>query len=126
MGKISAKKQNEMIQKEIKNLRVKFKEISVNKRVIAFKLIDRIAFMTITLQILESNIKLKGPVILMENGKQKMMIENPAQKSYNTMINRYTGAMEKLTNLLPKEPEISPESIKNLDNFDAFVQKRGD
>lgn len=126
MGKISAKKQNEMIQKEIKNLRVKFKEISVNKRVIAFKLIDRVAFMTITLQILESNIKLKGPVILMENGKQKMMIENPAQKSYNTMINRYTGAMEKLTNLLPKEPEISPESIKNLDNFDAFVQKRGD
>ena len=31
-----------------------------------------------------------------------MIIEHPAQKSYNTMINRYTTVCNSLFNLLPK------------------------
>lgn len=126
MVKLSAKKQNELIEIETKTLREQFNDISGNKRAIAFKLIDRVAFMTITLKILEENIKVKGPVVKMENGKQKLVIENPAQKSYNTMINRYSTAIDKLTAMLPKEYDIPPDPSKDSDDFDNFVQNRGD
>lgn len=126
MAKLSAKKQNELIEIEAKTLRDQFKDISGNKRAIAFKLIDRVAFMAITLKILEENIKTKGPVVKMENGKQKLVIENPAQKSYNTMINRYSAAIDKLTSMLPKEYDIPPDPNKDSDDFDNFVQNRGD
>lgn len=126
MVKLSVKKQNELIEIEAKTLRDQFKDISGNKRAIAFKLIDRVAFMAITLKILEENIKTKGPVVKMENGKQKLVIENPAQKSYNTMINRYSTAIDKLTSMLPKEYDISPDPSKDSDDFDNFVQNRGD
>lgn len=126
MAKLSAKKQNELIEIEAKTLRDQFKDISGNKRAIAFKLIDRVAFMAITLKILEENIKTKGPVVKMENGKQKLVIENPAQKSYNTMINRYSTAIDKLTSMLPKEYDIPPDPSKDSDDFDNFVQNRGD
>lgn len=126
MVKLSVKKQNELIEIEAKTLRDQFKDIFGNKRAIAFKLIDRVAFMAITLKILEENIKTKGPVVKMENGKQKLVIENPAQKSYNTMINRYSTAIDKLTSMLPKEYDISPDPSKDSDDFDNFVQNRGD
>ncbi|AWV72540.1 hypothetical protein [Latilactobacillus curvatus] len=126
MVKLSVKKQNELIEIEAKTLRDQFRDISGNKRAIAFKLIDRVAFMAITLKILEENIKTKGPVVKMENGKQKLVIENPAQKSYNTMINRYSTAIDKLTSMLPKEYDISSDPSKDSDDFDNFVQNRGD
>lgn len=126
MVKLSVKKQNELIEIEAKTLRDQFNDISGNKRAIAFKLIDRVAFMAITLKILEENIKTKGPVVKMENGKQKLVIENPAQKSYNTMINRYSTAIDKLTSMLPKEYDISSDPSKDSDDFDNFVQNRGD
>lgn len=98
-----------------------FKEISDDKRKLAMRLIERAAFMTITLQILEDNIKTKGPTYLFEQGAQKMIIENPSQKSYNTMINRYTTIYDKLISLLPKEEKTTDE-----DGFDDFVNGRED
>src|SRR5690606_8721775 len=99
-----------------------FKEISDDKRKLAMRLIERAAFMTITLQILEDNIKSKGPTYLFEQGAQKMIIENPSQKSYNTMINRYTTIYDKLISLLPKEETNKTED----DGFDDFVNGRED
>ena len=45
-----------------------------------------------------------------------MFVENPAQKSYNTMINRYTAAYNKLFDLLPDEPPKESD-----DGFDEFI-----
>ncbi len=67
-----------------------------SKREVAKELIERIAFMTIQLEILEDTIKTKGPTYTYKNGSQKMLIENPAQKSYNTTMNRYTAAYGKI------------------------------
>ncbi|MED4172363.1 hypothetical protein P4631_07860 [Halalkalibacterium halodurans] len=100
MAKPSKKKQEELIEKEADRLHSIFLELPDDKREVAKELIERIAFMTIQLQILEDTIKTKGPTYTFENGSQKMIIENPAQKSYNTMINRYTAAYDKLFNLL--------------------------
>lgn len=85
-------------------------------------LIDRMAFMKVTLELLEDDIKQNGPVIEFVNGSQEMMIENPAQKSYNTMIARYLAAFKQFISLFPKEEQKAMED----DGFDAFVGGRGD
>lgn len=122
MAKLSKTKQDELINTEINKMLEQFKEISDDKRKLAMRLIERAAFMTITLQILEDNIKSKGPTYLFEQGAQKMIIENPSQKSYNTMINRYTTIYDKLISLLPKEEIKATED----DGFDDFVNGRED
>lgn len=111
-------KQNDLIAEEKQKLNSLFNEISDDKKKVASRLIDRVAFMTITLQILEDDIKDKGPTYLFENGKQKMFVENPSQKSYNTMINRYTASCKELFNLLPKG--------KQKDDDDDFMEFLGE
>ena len=83
------------------------------------KLIEQVAFMEVTLKRLQDDINERGPVTFFKNGKQEMYIENPSQKSYNTMINRYTTAIDKLLSYLPKD-------IKEIvdDGFDSFVRER--
>lgn len=115
MAKISKKKQDELIKQEMNRLLEIFKELPEERLESAKRLIERVAFMTITLEILEDNIKTKGPTYLFKQGSQSMQVENPAQKSYNTMINRYTSAYEKLFNLLPKVVVEDDD-----DDFDEF------
>lgn len=117
--KPAKKKQDERIAIEIEKLESLFVDQSEEVQSAAKRLIERVAFMTITLEILESNIKTKGPTYLFKNGKQEMYVENPAQKSYNTMINRYTSAYSSLLNLLPKKT-IGNSSGDEDDGFDNF------
>lgn len=109
--------QNKKIQAKKKTLIGVFSKISEDKRELATTLIDRVAFMSITLDLLEEDIKENGPVTLFVQGKQEMMIENPAQKSYNTMINRYTAAVKQLLDLLPKNEEPID------DGFEDFIKR---
>ncbi|GGD05346.1 hypothetical protein [Pontibacillus salipaludis] len=100
MAKPSRKEQDERIEKEITRINNVFLDLPDSKRELASELIERIAFMTIQLEVLEDTIKRKGPTYLYQNGSQKMLIENPAQKSYNTTMQRYTAAYDKLFTLL--------------------------
>jgi cysteinyl-tRNA synthetase len=120
MAKLSKKTQDEQINKEIERLNNIFKDLAEDKKNVAQRLIERVAFMTVTLQILEDDIKTNGATYMFEQGVQKMKVENPAQKSYNTMINRYTAAYDKLINLLPKDD--APQ--EHDDGFDSFVVNR--
>jgi hypothetical protein len=102
LAKLSKKVQNELILKEVDRLNSIFIDLTEAQRETAKELIERVAFMTVQLEILEDAIKTKGPTYLFKQGTQKMIIENPSQKSYNTMMNRYTTAYDKLFNLLTK------------------------
>jgi hypothetical protein len=108
VAKLTKKKQNELILEEVDRLNSIFIDLSEARRETAKELIERIAFMTIQLEILEESIKSKGPTYLFKQGTQKMIIENPAQKSYNTMMNRYTTAYDKLFTLLSKMEDQQP------------------
>ena len=119
--RMSVAKQNEAIKQEIERLTTYFGELPPEKVRVAIPLIERVAFMTITLQLLEEEVKAKGPVVTFKNGSQKMTIENPAQKSYNTMVNRYTAAYAKLVEMLPK-PTGKPSA--EGDDFNEFVAGR--
>jgi hypothetical protein len=122
MAKLNKKQQDEQIEEEIKRYNHIFKYLQEDKKQVAQRLIERVAFMTVTLQILEDTIKTKGPTYTFINGSQRMVVENPAQKSYNAMINRYTSAYEKLFALLPKEGGLAVED--ETDGFDEFVNDR--
>lgn len=120
MTKISKKIQDELIEQEKLKLLELFDGLPHAKMKVAITLIERIAFMKIILEILEEKIKTKGPTYLFQNGSQKMEVENPAQKSYNTMINRFTAANEKLFNLLPKDNNEPTQAVEEVDDFEDF------
>lgn len=126
----SKKEQDERILAEIQRLNDILKNIHESKRNIAKELIRNIAFMSVTLETLQELIKEQGPIVNFEQGSQKMLIENPAQKSYNTMIARFTAATKQLFDLLPKDlPDIIPvqqqanEEDKPKDALQAFQDK---
>lgn len=102
--KFSIKTQDEWIAEEIEKWNSTLSKMPANKKEAAAVLVERVAFMTVTLRILEEDIKAKGPTYRFENGSQKMHVENPSQKSYNTMINRYTAACDKLLAMVPNAP----------------------
>lgn len=114
---MSKAKQDEKIEEIRQRYLEVFSQISEDKKELAKTLIDRVAFMSITLDLLEDDIKTKGPTYPFEQGKQKMIVENPAQKSYNTMINRYTATVRQLSDLLPKIEEVVD------DGFDDFMKR---
>lgn len=129
-GLSSKKNQDERINAEIDRLNGILVNLHESKRNIAKELIKNIAFMSVTLEDLQELIKNQGPIVMFEQGSQSMMIENPAQKSYNTMVNRFTTATSKLFDLLPKDlPDIIPvqqqseAEEKPKDALQAFQEK---
>ena len=109
-----------LVNREINRLTPLFKDIERNKRLTAKGLIEEVAFMKITLQELKVEIDKEGPIDEMPQGEYSILREHPALKSYNMVVQRYTGAIKQLIDLLPKE-EIKKEVD---DGFDSFVLKR--
>ena len=90
------------IQKEKQKLRQIFKEIPEDKKDLVEGLIENAAFMRVTLEILAKDIAENGPVITAVNGNGfEVTRENPAQKSYTSMVQKYSGVIEQLNKMLP-------------------------
>lgn len=106
---------------EIARLTKIFKDIDKNKKLSAKGLIEEAAYMKSTLKELKSFIDENGAIDEMQQGSYTILRENPALKSYNTMIQRYTTVIKELINLLPKD--IQKETS---DGFDEFVGGRLD
>ena len=77
--------------------------VPAEKQVVAQKLLDEIVFMADMLIQLRASIREKGPLDLFEQGKQKILRENPALKAYNTVAQRYGQFCKQYTDLLPKQ-----------------------
>lgn len=101
---------DEQIKAEEARLNKIFANIDQSKKGINQKLINNAAFMAVTLQRLQAQVTAEGPVTRGVNGNGfESVMEHPAQKSYNTMINRYTAAIKQLTDLVNREPAKEPE-----------------
>lgn len=87
-------------------------------------LIGNAAFMSVTLDELKDEINSRGALTTYN----KNLVENPATKSYNTMINRYSAVMAQLLNLLPKDEQ--PIAAKQVDpkeeKLKKFIKKASD
>lgn len=85
-----------------------FGELDENKKTFALKLYSEMLFMNKTLAKLKKEVTKNGAVLETVNGNGfEVVIENPAQKSYNTMIRNYNATLKQLEELAPVKRRIS-------------------
>ena len=85
------------------------------RRAVAKNLVVELNFMKRTLVQLRKYVDEHGAVDLFCNGKQQMLRESPALKSYSTLINRYGSIYKQLVSMIPEDQQ--PEE----DEFDRFL-----
>lgn len=105
-----------LIKKEIARLTDLFKELERSRRLSTKGLIEEAAFMKVTLSELKKLINENGAIDIMPQGDYSILREHPALRSYNTMVQRYSGTLKQLTDLLPKEIQKEVD-----DGFEKFV-----
>ena len=108
-----------LIKREIARLTNLFKDIERNRRLSTKGLIEEAAFMKATLIELKESINENGPIDEMPQGEYSILREHPALRSYNTMVQRYSGILKQLTDLLPKEVQKEVD-----DGFNDFVMMK--
>ena len=105
------------IKAETIRLNAIFEDIETKRKATILGLIQRAAFMRISLDDLEEDIKKGGLTELFQQGDQPAyQRERPVVKIYNTMNTSYQKIIKQLTDLLPKEGEAPDEQ----DEFDKF------
>lgn len=116
------KLKEQKINTEYIRLRKSLKNIPEDKMSVATGLMDNAAFMAVTLDELRNEINSRGALTTYN----KNLVENPATKSYNTMINRYSAVMAQLLNLLPKDEQATAaEQVDSkAEKLKAFIKKR--
>lgn len=112
--------QDKRIKKEISKFRKFIKDLDTEEKRMAMNMVNELAFMKITLEDLKKEVNANGVVTEMPQGEYSITRENPALKSYNTMIQRYNSTLKQLDDYINK---ISPQTDE-LDNLSQFLQKR--
>ena len=112
------------IKNEIKRLSCNFKNIDAEKRKIVSPLIERAAFMRVSLEILEDDLQKNGFTEPFSQGDQEPYDrKRPVAEIYNSMNVSYQKIIKQLTDLLPKD---DGSKKKKDDGFDDFVNSRED
>lgn len=93
-----------------------------DRRLLAKNVAEELSFMSEMLAALKKEAREIGALENFVQGRQSLLRENPALKSYNTTIKNYAVLLSKLTDLLPKAT-IVPED-PDADAFDSFVAGR--
>ncbi len=108
------------INREEKRLRQIYKNIGKDHKAIIDGLIQRAAFMRITLEDYERDIGEKGYIEMFTQSKETPAYERerPVSRLYNTMNKNYQSIIKQLTDLVPKD------NASKDDGFDAFVGGR--
>ena len=97
-------KKNANIEKEKQKMSKIFSKVDKNKKTIVEKLIDNVAFMSVTLDDLKEDIKTYGVKETYMNGSNQFGFkESIESKTYNTMLKNYMNAVKQLIDLLPDE-----------------------
>lgn len=94
------------IRKEFNKYKKKYGELEKDKKEFVEDLCQQAAFMKITLLELQEKVNSEGAVTTGINGNGfEVTSENPAQKSYNTMIKNYNATIKTLVEMLPELEE---------------------
>jgi len=116
---------DERIKKEVRRLNRIYKDIDKDNKAIIDGLIQRAAYMRVTLEDWEEDI--------IENGVTEMFTqsektepyerERPVARLYNTMNKNYQSIIKQLSDLVPKE---APTKGVEDDGFADFINSRAD
>ena len=116
---------DERIKKEMRRLKRIYKNIDKDNKAIIDGLIQRAAYMRITLEDWENDLLINGPVEMFTQSEKTDPYERerPVARLYNTMNKNYQSIVKQLSDLVPK-----PEAIKKKDGdgFDEFINNRED
>jgi len=86
-----------------------------DKKVIADRLCEEAAFMAVTLDKLKAEINETGATIKTKNGNGfDVVMEAPAQKSYNTMVKNYNATLKGLSAIIAETETDENPIIKKL------------
>jgi hypothetical protein len=112
---------DEQISKEKRRLNLIYKNVPKENKGIIEGLIQRAAYMRITLEWMEVELDEKGYVEMFTQSEKTEPYERerPIARLYNTMNKNYQSIIKQLSDLVPKQ-EVK---IKD-DNFDNFINRR--
>ena len=107
------------IKKEERNLKKLFKDTPTDKKTLINGLIQRAAFMRITLEDYEADIDENGYVELFSQSEKTEPYERerPVVRLYNTMNGNYQKIIKQLSDLLPKDNEDGKDKNSALLEF---------
>ena len=88
---------------ELKEIRKLFEAEDTSKNKLGLSLVDKAIFMEKTLGELQAKIEEKGVVTEMCQGTYTIERENPALKSYTSLIKNYNSIIKQIYDLLPSE-----------------------
>ncbi len=116
----------ELIEKEKERLDNIYKTLPEKKYLTALKLIDNVAFMSITLEKLMEEINKTKLIVKTKNASQEFLKESPALASYNKMYSNFLKGIQQLNSLLPSDSgsQLFPGDNSHLDDFEIFIQNR--
>lgn len=114
---------DERIQQEIERLKKIFKDIPKSEFDTVLKLIDNIAFMSITLEDLIEKINKEPLVVETVNGSQSFSKENPAITSYNKMYSNFNKGIQQLISLFPQNNG-KPSAEEPEDELKKYLEKK--
>lgn len=119
-AKAVEKAKDERIKKEYLAIRRNLSAMAPKVKKFNESLMQRAAFMRITLEDLEIAINENGPVSEYKNGENQWGTKkSPEVEVYTTMAKNYAAIMKQLLDLIPKE-----EEKPHIDEFDKFVVSR--
>lgn len=104
--KISAEKEKK-IKKEIKKIKELYKKLPKEKGELAEKLIERAAFMVVTMEEMEDIINNEGQIVEMPQGDYTINRAHPLLSAYNTMVKNFTAVVKQLDAFLEESGETS-------------------
>ena len=113
---------DERIKKEEKRLKRIYKNIAKDNKAIIDGLIQRAAYMRVSLEDYEKDLDEKGYVELFTQSEKTEPYERerPVARLYNTMNKNYQSIIKQLADLIPKKENSNEED----DGFDAFVNSK--
>ena len=110
---------DDRMKKEILRIKKLLRELPEDRLKIADGMIKRAAFMQVTLEDLEEDIKVNGTV---EEFTQTKGIEydreRPAVRIYNTLVKNYSNAMKQIVDMLPET-----DGVKKKDQLLEFLKR---
>lgn len=95
------KRITERIKREKNRLKKEFKNIPKERFKTVEKLIDRAAFMLVSLEDMENIINTEGKIVEMKQGSYSIDRTHPLMKDYNVTVKNYASVIKQLIDMLP-------------------------
>ena len=98
--------------KEQNRIKKLYKNLPKDKLEIAKKLIERAAYMLVSLEEMEAKIDSDGLVVVMPQGNYEIERAHPLLQPYNAMVKNYNATIKQLDDLLPNsEAETAGQAL---------------